>query len=86
VIGKRLPDTSLRVRLLLERAQALQRQIAHRLRRFELQRRHPMRGKDTQAHLHALFYLLDASEALIHPCPHPCWDWLALLLIALTLG
>jgi hypothetical protein len=68
VIRQHLLHSTFLFRLLLQRIHLPQKEIAHGVRRFELQWQHPMRGKDTQKHLHPLLELLCAPAPLLSPC------------------
>src|SRR5262249_53432587 len=86
VVSQHLLHAALLLRLLLQRLQALQKQVILGVGGLELEWERPMRGEDTQEHLSPLLHLLDAPEALIHPSTHPSRNLFALLLVAPALG
>lgn len=53
---------------------------------LEFEGQYAMRPEDAEQNLDAMFDLLDAAKALIHPMPDPARNAFALRRIALTLG
>ena len=89
MIRQHLLHTPFLLCLLFQCVQVLQEQIADVVRWLEVKRQHTMGREDAQEYLDPLLDLLDLldlSEPLIHDGTYPCWNRLALFMIALALG